>query len=239
MTPVFIALDFIDASTALKFLEPFKNIKPLSVKVGMELFYREGPSIIKTLRDQDIDVFLDLKLHDIPHTVEKAASQIGQLDVQFTTIHSLGGSEMIKAARRGLDEGSNQAGFLAPQLLAVTQLTSTSEEQLHDEELINVSMTESVTHLAKMAYKNGADGIISSALENNLIHQAVSDEFKCINPGIRLPSNNIDDQKRVVTPKKAFNLQTNGIVVGRSITQSTDPVQTYKDIYSAINGGSK
>lgn len=239
MKPVFIALDFVDAPTALKFLEMFKDVKPLAVKVGMELFYREGSSIIRALRNQNIDVFLDLKLHDIPHTVQQAAKQIGQLDVQFTTVHSLGGSEMIKAARRGLDEGANQAGVDAPQLLAVTQLTSTSEEQLHDEELVPVSMAESVSHLAKMASQSGADGVISSALENDLIHQAVSDEFKCINPGIRLPSNSVDDQKRVVTPTKAFELNTSGIVVGRSITQSDNPVQTYKDIYNAVNGGIK
>ncbi|MCK8611005.1 orotidine-5'-phosphate decarboxylase [Apilactobacillus nanyangensis] len=239
MKPVFIALDFVDADTALEFLEPFKDVKPLAVKVGMELFYREGAGIIKDLRDQNIDVFLDLKLHDIPHTVQQAAKRIGQLDVQFTTVHSLGGSEMIKAARRGLDEGAKQAGVAAPQLLAVTQLTSTSEEQLHDEELVPVSMAESVSHLAKMASQSGADGVISSALENNLIHQAVSDGFKCINPGIRLPSNSVDDQKRVVTPTKAFELNSSGIVVGRSITKSDDPVQTYKDIYNAVNGGIK
>lgn len=239
MKPVFIALDFVDAPNALKFLEPFKDVKPLAVKVGMELFYREGASIIRALRNQNIDVFLDLKLHDIPHTVQQAAKQIGQLDVQFATVHSLGGSEMIKAARRGLDEGANQAGVDAPQLLAVTQLTSTSEEQLHDEELVPVSMAESVSHLAKMASQIGADGVISSALENDLIHQSVSNEFKCINPGIRLPSNSVDDQKRVVTPTKAFELNTSGIVVGRSITQSDDPVQTYKDIYNAVNGGIK
>ncbi|CAI2666804.1 Orotidine 5'-phosphate decarboxylase [Apilactobacillus kunkeei] len=239
MKPVFIALDFVDAPTALKFLEPFKDVKPLAVKVGMELFYREGSSIIEALRDQDIDVFLDLKLHDIPHTVLQAAKQIGQLNVQFTTVHSLGGSEMIKAARRGLNEGAKQAGVDAPQLLAVTQLTSTSEEQLHDEELVPVSMAESVSHLAKIASQSGADGVISSALENDLIHQAVSEEFKCINPGIRLPSNSVDDQKRVVTPTRAFELNTSGIVVGRSITQSDNPVQTYKDIYNAVNGGIK
>ena len=239
MKPVFIALDFVDAPNALKFLEPFKDVKPLAVKVGMELFYREGASIIRALRNQNIDVFLDLKLHDIPHTVQQAAKQIGQLNVQFATVHSLGGSEMIKAARRGLDEGANQAGVDAPQLLAVTQLTSTSEEQLHDEELVPVSMAESVSHLAKMASQSGADGVISSALENDLIHQSVSNEFKCINPGIRLPSNSVDDQKRVVTPTKAFELNTSGIVVGRSITQSDDPVQTYKDIYNAVNGGIK
>lgn len=239
MKPVFIALDFVDAPTALKFLEPFKDVKPLAVKVGMELFYRDGSSIIEALRDQDIDVFLDLKLHDIPHTVLQAAKQIGQLNVQFTTVHSLGGSEMIKAARRGLNEGAKQAGVDAPQLLAVTQLTSTSEEQLHDEELVPVSMAESVSHLAKMASQSGADGFISSALENDLIHQAVSEEFKCINPGIRLPSNSVDDQKRVVTPTRAFELNTSGIVVGRSITQSDNPVQTYKDIYNAVNGGIK
>ena len=239
MKPVFIALDFVDAPTALKFLEPFKDVKPLAVKVGMELFYREGSSIIEALRDQDIDVFLDLKLHDIPHTVLQTAKQIGQLNVQFTTVHSLGGSEMIKAARLGLNEGAKQAGVDAPQLLAVTQLTSTSEEQLHDEELVPVSMAESVSHLAKMACQSGADGVISSALENDLIHQAVSEEFKCINPGIRLPSNSVDDQKRVVTPTRAFELNTSGIVVGRSITQSDNPVQTYKDIYNAVNGGIK
>ncbi|GAA6112579.1 orotidine-5'-phosphate decarboxylase [Apilactobacillus apinorum] len=237
MKPVFIALDFKNKQTAISFLEPFANVDHLAVKVGMELFYKEGPSIIYELRDLGIEVFLDLKLHDIPHTVQQAAKQISQLDVQYTTIHALGGSKMIQAARTGLDDGAKTSGHIAPKLLAVTQLTSTSKEQLNQEEQIEGKITDSVAHLANLAHNNGADGVICSALEDEFIHQQINADFICINPGIRLFNNNHDDQQRVVTPEKARQLGTYGIVVGRTITQSDDPVKTYQDIYNTINGG--
>ncbi|UQS84755.1 orotidine-5'-phosphate decarboxylase [Apilactobacillus apisilvae] len=237
MKPVFIALDFPNAEKTFEFLKPFNGIKNLSVKIGMELFYREGPAIIKKLRNQNINIFLDLKLHDIPHTAEQAAFQLAQLDIQYTTIHALGGGKMIQAAKDGLKKGAEESNHEAPKLLAVTQLTSTSESQLQIEEQINHSMQESVAHLANIAYQSGADGVISSALEDKFIHEKVSDKLLCINPGIRLKNNSKDDQKRVVTPAKAHDLGSNGIVVGRSITQSDNPVETYKMIYSQINGG--
>lgn len=237
MKPVFIALDFPTAAKTFEFLKPFSEINNLYVKVGMELFYREGPKIIKKLRQKNINVFLDLKLHDIPHTVEKAAFQLAQLDVQFTTIHALGGGKMIQAARDGLDAGSKKYHTKAPKLLAVTQLTSTSEAQLKVEEQVAVSMPESVSHLANIAYQSGADGVISSALEDEFIHKKVNKNLLCINPGIRINNNNNDDQTRVVTPIKARQLGSNGIVVGRSITQANNPVETYKMIFAQINGG--
>ncbi|WP_105956843.1 orotidine-5'-phosphate decarboxylase [Apilactobacillus quenuiae] len=237
MKPVFIALDFPTAAKTFEFLKPFLGIKNLFVKVGMELFYREGPEIIKKLRHNNINVFLDLKLHDIPHTVEKAAFQLAKLDVQYTTIHALGGGKMIRAAKDGLTNGSKNYHNKLPKLLAVTQLTSTSAEQLNVEEQINVSMTESVAHLANIAYQSGADGVISSALEDKFIHEEVKKDLLCINPGIRLNDNDNDDQKRVVTPTKARQLGSDGIVVGRSITQAYNPVETYKMIFSQINGG--
>ncbi|TPR50534.1 orotidine-5'-phosphate decarboxylase [Apilactobacillus micheneri] len=237
MKSVFIALDFPTAAKTFEFLQPFSEINNLSVKVGMELFYREGPEIIKKLRHKNINVFLDLKLHDIPHTVEQAAFQLAQLDVQYTTIHALGGGKMIQAARDGLDAGSKQYHTKTPKLLAVTQLTSTSEAQLKVEEQVDVSMPESVSHLANIAYQSGADGVISSALEDEFIHKKVNKNLLCINPGIRLNSNNNDDQKRVVTPIKARQLGSDGIVVGRSITKADNPVETYKMIFAQINGG--
>lgn len=237
MKPVFIALDFPTAEKTFKFLKPFIGIKNLSVKVGMELFYREGPKIIQKLREQNIQIFLDLKLHDIPNTVEKSANQLAQLDIQYTTVHALGGGKMIQAAKKGLINGAKDTNHPTPKLLAVTQLTSTSEMQMKIEEQINVSINESVTHLANIAYQSGADGVISSALEDQLIHEKVSNHLLCINPGIRLKNNASDDQKRIVTPTEAQKLGSNGIVVGRSITQAKDPVQTYQNILSAINGG--
>lgn len=237
MKPVFIALDFDSAEEALTFLEPFKNVRPLAVKVGMELFYREGVSMIQRLRQAGIDVFLDLKLHDIPHTVQQAARQIGRLGVQYTTIHALGGATMIQAAYQGLADGAAEVNQPTPKLLAVTQLTSTSEEQMHHDTQIMTSMPASVTHLAQLASQNGADGVISSAWEDQLIHDHIQSDFLCINPGIRLPQNKTNDQKRIVTPTQARELGANGIVVGRSITQASDPIATYQNIYQTINGG--
>ncbi|MHA8262341.1 orotidine-5'-phosphate decarboxylase [Lactobacillaceae bacterium Melli_B3] len=236
MRPIIIALDFKNQAIALNFLNQFEHPDQLFVKVGMELFYAEGPAIVKQLRKMGVKVFLDLKLYDIPNTVEQAMEQIAKLDVQMTTIHAAGGAAMIQAAKRGLIAGSQLVGGTPAKLLAVTQLTSTSEAQMQSEQLVDASMQTAVSHLAELAADNGADGTISSALETPLIHQATSDQFLCINPGIRLKSNQANDQKRITTPAQARELGSNGIVVGRAITQASNPQAAYQLIEQEWKG---
>lgn len=228
MRPIFIALDFKNRTEVWNFLAEFPELDGLAVKVGMELFYMEGPDFVRELISRGLCVFLDLKLYDIPHTVEQAMSQLGRLGVSYVTVHGSGGAEMLQAAKRGLVKGSQELGVVRPKLLAITQLTSTSEHQLKSEQLINATMAESVVHLARLAYENGADGVIAAAVQDELIHQATSSAFLTINPGIRLENDAQDDQKRVVTPSQAVSLGSDGIVVGRSITSSTNPVATYQ-----------
>ncbi|KRL78219.1 orotidine-5'-phosphate decarboxylase [Secundilactobacillus paracollinoides] len=230
MRPIIIALDFKTGDEVYTFIDQFEHQDQLFVKVGMELFYFEGPKIIQALRQRGIHIFLDLKLYDIPNTVEQAMFQLGQQEVSMVTVHAAGGSEMIRAAKRGLVNGSQQAGVAPAKLLAVTQLTSTSEEQMQTEQLIPVTLKSSVVHYAQLAQSSGADGVISSALEDPMIHEATNDDFLCINPGIRLTTDSADDQKRVVTPAKAADLGSNGLVVGRSITKAADPVAAYQTI---------
>ncbi len=230
MRPIIIALDFKTGDEVYSFIDQFEHQDQLFVKVGMELFYFEGPKIIQALRQRGIHIFLDLKLYDIPNTVEQAMFQLGQQEVSMVTVHAAGGSEMIRAAKRGLVNGGKQAGVAPAKLLAVTQLTSTSEDQMQTEQLIPVTLKSSVVHYAQLAQAGGADGVISSALEDPMIHEATDKDFLCINPGIRLATDSADDQKRVVTPAKAAELGSNGLVVGRSITKATDPVAAYHTI---------
>lgn len=230
MRPIIIALDFEDRQQVFSFLDQFQHQDQLFVKVGTELFYFEGPKILLELRKRGIQVFLDLKLYDIPNTVEQAMYQLGQQEVSMVTVHAAGGAEMIRRAKQGLLRGSQKARVKPAKLLAITQLTSTSEEQMRTEQLVNASLTESVRHYAQLAETNGADGVISSALEDPMIHRSTSDDFLCINPGIRLASDSADDQKRVVTPAQAAELGSDGLVVGRSITQAVDPVAAYQKI---------
>lgn len=230
MRPVIVALDFATQQAAFQLLDQFPvNDQPM-VKVGMELFYQAGPQILRDLRARGCAVFLDLKLYDIPHTVERAMRQLGRQGAALVTIHAAGGAAMIAAARRGLDQGSQEAGVKPAKLLAITQLTSTSEEKMQTEQLINVDLATSVTHLAQLAQQNGADGVIASALEAPAIHAATTADFLCITPGIRLATNDRGDQQRVVMPAKAAALGSNGLVVGRPITQASDPVAAYHQI---------
>lgn len=228
MKPVIIALDFKNQAVVFDFLKHFPSPKDLYVKIGMELFDQEGPNIVRRLHRMGIRVFLDLKLYDIPSIVYKTAIQIAHLGVQMTTIHASGGSKMIHLAKQGLIQGAKDINAQPAKLLAVTQLTSTSEEQMQTEQLVNASMKEAVTHLAKLAATNGADGTISSALEDKMIHQVAGKDFLCINPGIRLQNNDNDDQKRVTTPHLAHQLGSDGIVVGRAITKAADPYKAYQ-----------
>jgi len=234
--PVFIALDFPDGDTAKQFLAQFPNdIRP-AVKIGMELFYREGPAIVKELKAAGFTIFLDLKLYDIPNTVEQATRNVARLGADYLTIHAAGGVRMMAAAKHGATMGAEEAGTTAPKLLAITQLTSFSEEEMQATQLVEASMADSVIHLAKLAAEAGVAGTISSAFESQMIHDHTPASFLSITPGIRLAGDAKGDQSRVVTPARAKQMGANGIVVGRSITQATDPVAAYQAVVASFEG---
>ncbi|WP_125608037.1 orotidine-5'-phosphate decarboxylase [Lapidilactobacillus bayanensis] len=228
--PLIIALDFPEAKIALDFVKQFPQPEELFVKVGMELYYHAGPLIIRELKMLGCQIFLDLKLHDIPHTVEQAATVIGQLGVELTTIHAAGGQQMMQAAVAGINAGAAKANVAPAKLLAITQLTSTSEQMLHHELAVDATLTDSVDQLAQLAAASGVNGVISSALEVPHIKTTASTDFLCISPGIRLHSQSTDDQVRIVTPAVAQQLGSDGIVVGRPITKAANPVATYQHI---------
>jgi orotidine-5'-phosphate decarboxylase len=225
-----IALDFQNWAAAVRFLDRFPKDEHLFVKVGMELFYAAGSGIARELKARGCKVFLDLKLHDIPNTVEASARVLAGLGVDMLTIHAAGGSKMIAAARKGLSEG---AAGTTPLLLAVTELTSTSTTQLHDELMINRDMTAAVLHLAQLAKANGADGAICSAFEADALRQQLGKEFLRVTPGIRPVGGSKGDQQRVATPGTAAGMGSSALVVGRPITQAADPVQAYHQIKKA------
>jgi orotidine-5'-phosphate decarboxylase len=225
-----IALDFPNQATALAFLDRFPKDLPLYVKVGMELYYAAGTAILRELKARGYKIFLDLKLHDIPHTVQASARVLGALGVNMITVHAAGGSQMIAAARQGLAEG---AGNQRPLLLAVTELTSTSTEQLRDELMINRTMTDAVLHLARLAKANGADGVVCSTLEAGDIRHQLGDAFMRVTPGIRPVGSPQADQKRVATPGTAAAFGSSALVVGRPVTRATDPVAAYQRIQKA------
>ncbi|KGH88383.1 orotidine 5'-phosphate decarboxylase [Oenococcus oeni S12] len=220
--PVFIALDFPNLKTAFDFLNKFPSHEKPAVKVGMELFYAEGPKIIQQLREKGYKVFLDLKLYDIPHTVAAAVRSLTALDVQYLTIHGLGGLKMMEAA---VDAAEGKI-----KLLAVTQLTSISENEMRGTQLTSATIEQSVKHLTQLALLAGVDGTISSPLEANIIKQITPDDFLKITPGIRLFNDQNGDQIRITTPKKAKEFGASGLVVGRSITQVADPLAVYRKI---------
>lgn len=223
--PVFIALDFPNAVTARAFLDNFRDItnKP-AIKIGMELFFAEGPEFVRELRRQGFTIFLDLKLYDIPTTVGHAVASIAKLNVQYLTVHAAGGEKMLRQAVA--NKGQNM------QLLAVTQLTSFSESDMQATQQTTASMTDSVIHLAQLAYQSGVDGTISAPLEANLIQQKTSDSFLRVTPGIRLTGDSADDQARITTPAKARDFGATGLVVGRSITKAKNPVAAYQQVLS-------
>lgn len=224
-----IALDFSTWQEVEDFLLFFPEEEKLFVKIGMELFYQEGPEIVRYLKDAGHDVFLDLKLHDIPNTVEKAMRGLAKLGVDVTCVHAAGGIRMMEAAMRGLEEGTPEGGK-RPLLLAITQLTSTSEEEMHADQLIEVPLEKSVIHYANCAKKAGLDGVVSSAWEVEAIKETAGDEFVCLTPGIRPEGTVAGDQTRVVTPSQAREIGSTFIVVGRPITQATDPYEAYRAI---------
>ena len=222
-----IALDFPSFETAKKFLAQFPAEESLYLKVGMELYYATGPEIVSYLKDLGHSVFLDLKLHDIPNTVKSAMKVLSHLGVDMTNVHAAGGVEMMKAAREGLGKEAK--------LIAVTQLTSTSEEQMRDFQNIQTSLQESVIHYAKKTAEAGLDGVVCSAQEVKLIKEATSKDFICLTPGIRPVGATVGDQKRVMTPADAYQIGSDYIVVGRPITQAEDPAAAYHAIKDEWN----
>ncbi|XKE93654.1 orotidine-5'-phosphate decarboxylase [Metaplanococcus flavidus] len=222
-----IALDFASKEQTMEFLLNFDE--SLFVKVGMELFYQEGPELVREINRLGHDIFLDLKLHDIPNTVESAMRGIAKLDVAMVNVHAAGGIEMMRAAKRGL-KGSDT------QLIAVTQLTSTSEEQMQREQLISASLEESVVHYARLADEAGLHGVVCSVHEAEAIGDACGEEFLRVTPGIRPAQASVDDQKRVATPAEASRQGSTHIVVGRAITKAANPQDSYNQIRAEWSG---
>jgi orotidine-5'-phosphate decarboxylase len=221
MRDVIIACDFKNKNDLYEFLKPFDGLNPY-LKVGMEIFYKEGPSLVRELHEKGFKIFLDLKCHDIPNTVESAMRNLGELGVEITNVHAAGGIKMMEAARRGLD--STEAGKKT-KLIAVTQLTSISQEVLENELLIKENLADVVKQYALNAKSAGLDGVVCSALEAPIIKEL---GLLSVTPGIRFADNSVDDQKRVATPALAKELGSTYIVVGRSITKAEDPVAAYK-----------
>ncbi|SDM03087.1 orotidine-5'-phosphate decarboxylase [Bacillus sp. OK048] len=221
-----IALDFANRKEVEIFLQPF-NGKQLFVKVGMELYYQEGPEIIHYLKENNHRIFLDLKLHDIPNTVKSAMKGLARLECDLVNVHAAGGKEMMSAAIEGLEAGT-VAGRKRPACIAVTQLTSTSEEQMKKEQLISVPLEQSVLHYASLAKDSGLDGVVCSAWEALSIREALGNTFYTVTPGIRMKEDHSGDQKRIATPEFARDAGVTSIVVGRSITSANDPVKSYE-----------
>ena len=220
---VIIACDFASAAETYAFLDRFTEEKPF-VKIGMELYYAEGPAIVREIRRRGHSVFLDLKLHDITNTVEKAMRVLSRLDVQMVNLHAAGTKAMMEAALKGLtrEDGTR------PILLAVTQLTSTSEERMHDELLISGSIADCVCHYARMAKEAGLDGVVCSPLEAGMVKERCGKEFLTVTPGIRFADGVVGDQVRITTPARAKEIGSDFIVVGRPITAAEDPVAAYR-----------
>lgn len=227
MKDVIIALDFKNMEETQNFIEQFNE--PMYVKVGMELFYAEGVSVLRYLKEKEHRIFLDLKLHDIPNTVKSAMRNLAKLGVDMVNVHAAGTQAMMEAALAGLEEGT-PVGKSRPLCIAVTQLTSTTEAVMQEQLLIQNTLPETVLKYAQLTKAAGLDGIVCSALETEIIHNQLGRDFVTCTPGIRLVADSLDDQKRVVTPEKARELGSDFIVVGRSITGAKDPVATYQFI---------
>lgn len=232
MNKTILALDFPSEDIALEFLDKFDS--PIHVKIGMELYYNSGPQVVKKIKDRGHNIFLDLKLHDIPNTVKSTMKNLAKMGANIVNVHCAGGVEMMKQALEGLEEG--KVGEKRPICLGVTQLTSTSKEMMNEDLLIDGEVIETVIHYAKNCKKAGLDGVVCSVKEAELIHQHCGPDFLTVTPGIRLTNDSNDDQKRVATPKEAFEKKCDYIVVGRSITNSEDPYKTYFDIEKTMKG---
>ncbi len=219
---VIIACDFNSKQEVISFLGKFQDKKPF-IKIGMELFYAEGPEIVRLIRGMGHQIFLDLKLHDIPNQVKKAMAVLSGLDVDLCNVHAAGTKAMMEAALEGL----TRADGTRPLLIAVTQLTSTSAEVMRRELLIERPMDETVMHYAQNAKEAGLDGIVCSPLEAGKVHAACGEGFLTVTPGVRFADGDMGDQQRVTTPARARELGSDYIVVGRPVTQAKDPVEAY------------
>lgn len=224
MKDVIIACDFGTAEDALSFLDKFASCerKPF-VKIGMELYYGAGPEIVREIKRRGHKIFLDLKLHDIPNTVKKTMKVLSALDIDMTNVHAAGTIDMMKAALEGLTRPDGTR----PMLIAVTQLTSTSEERMQKELLINAGIADTIAHYASNAREAGLDGVVCSPLEASIVKEACGKDFVAVTPGIRFADAAADDQVRITTPARAREIGSDFIVVGRPITAATDPVAAY------------
>ena len=220
---VIIALDFDSREKTLAFLDQFTEEKPF-VKIGMELYYAEGPAVVREIKARGHKIFLDLKLHDIPNTVKKAMAVLSGLDVDMTNLHAAGTKAMMEAALEGLTRPDGTR----PLLIAVTQLTSTSQERMEADLLIDKPLDQVVMHYAKCAAEAGLAGVVCSPLEAGKVHEACGGGFVTVTPGVRFADGEVGDQVRVTTPAKAKELGSDYIVVGRPITQAADPVAAYR-----------
>ena len=222
---VIVACDFASAEATFAFLDKFAGCsrKPF-VKIGMELYYAEGPSIVREIKARGHKIFLDLKLHDIPNTVKKAMSVLSNLDVDITNLHAAGTKNMRKAALEGLTRPDGTR----PLLIAVTQLTSTDQESMENDLMIHAPIDEVVMHYASCAAESGLDGIVCSPLEAGKVHDRCGRDFLTITPGVRFADGDVGDQKRVMTPAAAKEIGSDYIVVGRPITAAADPVAAYE-----------
>lgn len=218
-----IACDFASAEETYHFLDRFGEVRPY-VKIGMELYYAEGPQIVRELKRRGHKIFLDLKLHDIPNTVKKAMAVLSRLDVDMCNLHAAGTIAMMEAAVEGL----TRADGTRPILLAVTQLTSTSEERMHEDLLIEGRIGDVVVHYAENAKRAGLDGVVCSPLEAGMVKEACGIDFLTVTPGIRFADGAVGDQVRVTTPARAREIGTDFIVVGRPITAAEDPLAAYE-----------
>ena len=220
---VIVACDFASAEQTFAFLDKFTGRKPF-VKIGMELYYAEGPQIVREIKARGHKIFLDLKLHDIPNTVKKAMAVLRNLDVDICNLHAAGTKNMMEAALEGLtrEDGTR------PLLIAVTQLTSTDQESMERDLLIKEPMDQVVMHYAKTAKEAGLDGIVCSPLEAGKVHASCGEGFLTITPGVRFADGEVGDQKRVMTPAQAKEIGSDYIVVGRPITAAADPVAAYE-----------
>lgn len=220
---VIVACDFSSKEAVMNFLDKFKDVKPF-VKIGMELFYAEGPQIVKEIKERGHKVFLDLKLHDIPNTVKKSMAVLANLGVDMCNVHAGGTVAMMQAAM----EGITRPDGTRPLVIAVTQLTSTSQERMTEDLLINEPIDKVVIHYASNAKKAGLDGVVCSPLEAGKVHEACGKDFVTVTPGVRFADGDVGDQVRVMTPVQAKAIGSDYIVVGRPITAAEDPVAAYK-----------
>ena len=220
---VIVACDFASAEQVFNFLDKFQDEKPF-VKIGMELFYAEGPEIVRQIKARGHKIFLDLKLHDIPNTVKKSMAVLSRLDVDMTNLHAAGTIAMMEAAIEGLTRPDGTR----PMLIAVTQLTSTDQERMTRDLLIDAPIDEVVMHYAGNAKVAGLDGVVCSPLEAGKVHERCGSDFCTVTPGVRFADGDVGDQKRVMTPAEAKKIGSDYIVVGRPITGAADPVAAYR-----------